>query len=432
MLKIENRVPEGFIALDNSALIYPPTEAAFNANTFRLSIDLSEEIQPDVLKIAFDETLTRCPYAKVKLKKGFFWYYLTPNKKKVIIHPEGSYPAGRFSFKKNNGYLLRVLYSTHRIAIECFHALTDGTGLLEIFKLLLERYFTHLGYLLSFGGELSYAQEPEAWEAHDPFQTLFDPSLPGYPTYSKAYHYKGEAAFDERVKVISAVMKSEELKAVAKRYNLTIGQYLGALYIYSLQELQLTEEKRMKKRRPIRISVPMNLRKIFNLQTIRNFTLFAVVGIETKRGYYSFEEIAHHVRFQMALAQDKKALLAQIRRNVGGERAVALRFVPTIFKNPFFKLLSDYLGDQQYSGVISNLGFVHLPPQVESLVKRMDFHLSPGLLNKVVLAVVGFKDEVVLNFSSFFTNDTQLERIYTERLICDGVKVEISSNRGGT
>lgn len=430
MLKIEKGVPEGFIALDNSALIYPPTEAAFNANTFRISIDLKEEIQPQRLKQALDDVLARCPYIKVTLKKGFYWYYLTPNTKDSIIHPEGSYPAGRFIFKKNNGYLIRVLYSKHRIALECFHALSDGTGVLEILKLLVERYFAPEYPDLSFGGDLRYDEPVQEWEHSDPFQTLFDPKLPGYPSYSKAYHYKGSPSFDERVKVISAKMKSADLKKAANAYQLTIGQYISALFIYALQELQLAQGGKMRKRKPIRLSVPMNLRRIFDVKTMRNFTLFAVVGIETKRGYYSFEEIAHHVRFQMALAQDKKAILSQIRRNVAGERALALRFVPTIFKNPFFKLLSDHLGDQQYSGVISNLGHVNLPGKLEDLVQRMDFHLSPGLLNKVVLSAVGFKDEVILNFSSFFNTDTNLERIYCKRLIHDHVPVEIASNRG--
>ena len=431
MLKIETRVPEGFIALDNSALIYPPTEAAFNANTFRISIDLKEAIEPERLKQAFEDLLKRCPYVNVTMKKGFFWYYLTPNPKDPIIHPEGSYPAGRFLFRENNGYLIRVLHASHRIALECFHALSDGIGVLELLKLLVERYLASGGREVSFQGDLSFDEPAQAWESSDPFQTLYDPRLPGYPSYPRAYHYKGSGSYDERVKVISARMKSSDLKGAAKLHDLTIGQYLGAVFIHSLQELQLKEGRKMRRRKPIRISVPMNLRRLFDLKTMRNFTLFAVVGIEPNRGYYSFEEIAHHVRLQTALAQDKKALLSQIRRNVAGEHALALRFVPTMLKNPFFKLLSDHLGDQQYSGVISNLGHVALPGLLEELVERMDFHLSPGLLNKVVLSVIGYKDEVVLNFSSFFTTDTELERIYCERLIHDHVPVHIASNRGG-
>ncbi len=212
MLKIETRVPEGFIALDNSALIYPPTEAAFNANTFRISINLKEAIEPERLKQAFRDLLKRCPYVNVTMKKGFFWYYLTPNSKDPIIHPEGSYPAGRFRFRENNGYLIRVLHASHRIALECFHALSDGIGALELLKLLVERYLASGGREVSFQGDLSFDEPAQAWESSDPFQTLYDPRLSGYPSYPRAYHYKGSGSYDERVKVISARMKSSDLK----------------------------------------------------------------------------------------------------------------------------------------------------------------------------------------------------------------------------
>ena len=74
MIKLESYSPEGFIALDNSALIYPPTEAKYNANTFRVSVDLAVEVDPAILEIALDDVLKRCSYAKVSLHKGFFWY----------------------------------------------------------------------------------------------------------------------------------------------------------------------------------------------------------------------------------------------------------------------------------------------------------------------------------------------------------------------
>ncbi|NLK05616.1 MAG: hypothetical protein GX315_04565, partial [Spirochaetales bacterium] len=48
-MRVQNSAPEGFIALDNSALIYPPTEAVYNANTFRISLDLVQTIRPEIL-----------------------------------------------------------------------------------------------------------------------------------------------------------------------------------------------------------------------------------------------------------------------------------------------------------------------------------------------------------------------------------------------
>jgi len=50
-------------------------------------------------------------------------------------------------------------------------------------------------------------------------------------------------------------------------------------------------------------------------------------------------------------------------------------------------------------------------------------------MNKVALAVIGFKDKVVINFSSFYNTDTSLERFFCRFLVEDGIPVEVSSNR---
>ena len=429
-IQIQNHAPEGFIALDNSALIYPPTEAVFNANTFRVSLDVRIPIKKEILEQAAHDLLQRCSYAKVTLQSGFFWYYLSPNPKEMVVHPEGSYPSGRFLFKENNGYLFKILYNEHRIALECFHALTDGSGALAYLKLLVQRYYELSGFAsFQFPGGLAYEDRPTKQEFSDPFQHLYDPSLPSYPTISKAYHYKGKGGYDDRVKVISAAIKADSIKRKAKDRNLTIGEYLSAVYLYSLQQLQLQEVAKQSKRKPIRLSVPMNLRRIFGYETMRNFTLFAVIGIEPALGFYSFDEVALEVKLQMTLAQSKKRLLSQIRRNVMGERIPVIRFAPNALKNPLFKLLSDFLGDEQYSGVISNLGYVALPEVLGRDVMRFDFHLAPGLLNKVALAVIGYLDTIVVNFTSFLNTDTELERLFCTFLVEDGVEVEIATNR---
>ncbi len=429
MIRIQNHAPEGFIALDNSALIYPPTEAVYNANTFRVSMDFRFTIKKAVLEQALHDLLHRCSYAKVGLHTGFFWYYLSPNEMPAIVHEEGPYPSGRFTFKENNGYLFKVIYSSHRIGLECFHALTDGAGGMAYLKLLVERYYYHAGIgKPEFADSLEFNARPTKQEFSDPFQHLYDKKLPSYPTINKAFHRKG-GSYDDRVKVISATILTEQIKERAKARKLTIGEYLSSVYLYCLQQLQQIEEPVQYKRKPIRLSVPMNLRKIFGYDTMRNFTLFAIVEIEPSLGFYSFEEIGQEVHTQMVQAQSKKRLLSQIKRNVAGERNPVIRFAPTALKNPLFKLLSDYLGDDQYSGIISNFGYVPFPKELQDTVTRLDFHLSPGLLNKVALAVIGYLDKIIINFTSFYTVDTELEHQFCTFLVEDGIDVEVATNR---
>lgn len=430
MIRVQSYAPEGFIALDNSALIYPPTEARYNANTYRVSMDLKQEIQPQILELALHKTLERCSYAKVSLHKGFFWYYLSPNYKSPVLHEEGSYPSARISFKNNNGYLFKVLYSNHRIALECFHALTDGSGALVYLKMIVSEYCRLADIAdVTFEGSLDFAASPTIQEFSDPFQHFYDKNIPGSPTTGAAYHRKGTGSYDDRVKVISAIVDANALRSRCRERGYTITVYLSSILVMAFQEFQKQEVPQQKKRKPINLSVPMNLRNIFHFDTMRNFTLFAVPGIEPALGEYTFEEILKKIQLDMGLSQDPKRIRSQIKRNVGGERHILMRFAPTAIKNPLFKLLSNSLGDDLYSAVISNLGYVKVPEELESSISRMDFYLCPGQMNKVSLAVVGFKDKVVINFSSFYNTDTSLERFFCRFLVEDGIPVEVSTNR---
>ncbi len=430
MIRAQSYAPEGFIALDNSALIYPPTEARYNTNTFRVSMDLKQVIVPQILELALLKTLERCSYAKVSLHKGFFWYYLSPNHKNPRVYEEGSYPSARIAFKDNNGYLFKVLYGKHRIALDCFHALTDGSGALVYLKMIVSEYCRLADIAdVTFKGALDFDERPKSQEFSDPFQHLYDKNIPGSPSTGAAYHRKGTGEFDDRVKVISAMVDAQTLRNRCKEHGYTITVYLCSVLAMVLQQFQKEEVPKQKKRKPINLSVPMNLRNIFHFETMRNFTLFAVPGIKPALGEYTFEEILRKIHLDMALSQDPKKIRSQIKRNVGGERHILMRFAPTAIKNPLFKLLSNSLGDDLYSAIISNLGYVQIPEELEDSVSRMDFYLCPGLINKVSLAIVGFKDKVVINFSSFFNTDTALEREFCRFLVEDGIPVEVSSNR---
>ena len=61
--------------LDNSAKIFPLSTGKKYSTVFRLSVLLKENIKPDILQEALNETLEKYPPFKVKIKKGFFWHY---------------------------------------------------------------------------------------------------------------------------------------------------------------------------------------------------------------------------------------------------------------------------------------------------------------------------------------------------------------------
>lgn len=74
--------------LDNSAKIFPiDSDKNFSA-VYRMSVLLTEDINPKILKDAVNKTLESFTSFKVCLKRGFFWYYLEENTKEIIIDEE--------------------------------------------------------------------------------------------------------------------------------------------------------------------------------------------------------------------------------------------------------------------------------------------------------------------------------------------------------
>ena len=55
--------------LDNAGKLYPSIASTRRSTVFRLSAKLSEDISPESLQIALENTIERFPYYKVNLKR---------------------------------------------------------------------------------------------------------------------------------------------------------------------------------------------------------------------------------------------------------------------------------------------------------------------------------------------------------------------------
>ena len=420
------------IPLDNSAIIYPPTVARFNTHVFRLSMDLTVEVNPQRLLTALEHVLEQFPYFAVSLHRGFFWYYYLPHHAPLQVYPETASPCGYIDRKRGaNGYQFKVRYAKNRIAVEYFHALTDGTGGLVFLKSLVAEYLKLSGWSVGADEQIKVPGAPvDPEESEDSFRRYYRPLRSVFGAESKAFHLRarGDDLSDD-VQVISARMAVGDLKRVSSQYQVTITEYLVAELIDAMQRIQESTVTRAKRFKPIRVSVPVNIRKVFGSKSLRNFTLFIVVGIDPRLGHFEFEEIVKQVMHQVRSGVNAKSLSMQVARNVMGREHPLIRYAPLVFKNPFMKLLSDSYGDSIYSTVISNIGHVLLPEGMQERVKRLDFHLSPNKTNKVSCGAIGANGSLVFNFSSILANRTDFEREVLTALVEKGIPVEVFTNR---
>lgn len=414
--------------LDNAAKIYPPTEARYNSNVFRVSVTLDKPVDKDILQQAASNLIKRFPYYKVRLRKGLFWYYLENNKKDIIIHEDTTYPCGYMNRSRNNSYLIKIFYYKNRIAVEFFHALTDGTGGLIFLKSLLGEYFRIQMIDFTPDDDIFVPDDlPNDEEAIDAFKMFYNSEIPQQETDSRAFNYRDKIISSDDNLVISGQIQLEDLKKVSKKYNVTITEFLVATYLEVLQTIQEQTIKKRKRFKPIRISVPVNMRKIHGSKTMRNFALFVLIGIDTRLGHYEFEEILKQVHYTMKLEINSKSLSRQITRNVAGEKNVFIRITPLIFKKPFMKILSSIYGDNSYSATLSNLGAVKFPEGIEKHIKRMEFVLPPNKTNRTACAVISIGEYIYINFSRFLIKPN-VEQLFFTSLVKKGIHVKIAGN----
>ena len=408
--------------------MYPSIQSDRISTMFRLSATLTENVDPSVLQLALNRIIDRFPYYRVKLSKGLFWYYLEHNPKTPRVEKDVQYPCGRLSPILNRNFLFRVRYYNRRIAVEFCHALTDGTGAVTFLKSLVYQYLQEAGKnLTDKTGILTIDEEPDEEEFEDSYNRFYKPSLPLPETGEPAFHLKAKLVKKGIYYVVTGIVPLKDIIAKAKEFNISLTVFLTAVYMDSMQEIQNRLVTNPKRKKPISVSVPVNMRNIYPSKTMRNFSLFVVPKIDPRLGDYSFEEILKIVHYSMMTEINEKSISRQLSRNVGGQRNPLVRIIPLFIKRLFFPVLYKRLGENLFSGTISNLGLITVPDEMAQFIERIDFTPGPGPVNKTGCSVTGFKDKLYITFGRL-THEAELERIFFTKLIKMGIHVTIESN----
>ena len=73
--------------LDNAATIFPPTSHGADTGVFRLCCELRQDVDPERLQLALEQTLEDFPHMKSCLRRGVFWYYLEQSGRPLHVVP---------------------------------------------------------------------------------------------------------------------------------------------------------------------------------------------------------------------------------------------------------------------------------------------------------------------------------------------------------
>ena len=426
---MEKKQPLRWVRLDNAAKIYPAARRKNWSNLFRQSVTLTEDVDVQVLQNALDVTVKRFPSIAARLRKGAFWYYLQQVESAPQIREEYSYPLVFMSNEEMRRCAFRVIVHEDRIAVEFFHSLTDGTGAMIFLKSLTAEYLEQK-YGISIpaeAGVLDRRQEPQEEELEDSF-LKYAGNVVASRKDTNAWKMRGVPLPGGVLNLTCFRLPVKETLALAHNQGVSLTVFLSAVMMQALMNLQKEKERSFRKRKGIKLLIPVNLRQLFPSKTLRNFAMYTIPEIDPRLGEYTFAEICKVIQHKMGSEITPKHMSTVIATNVNDERNPLVRLIPLPVKNVVMKAIFDSVGERKSCLTLSNLGLVKVPQAMEPYIRRFDFILGVQAAAPYNCGVVSYGDTVYINFIRN-TRDAELERHFHLVLRNMGVPVTVESNQ---
>lgn len=419
---------ERWYKIDNAGKIFQAVKKPTNSSVFRVSMALHDEINPDLLQNAVDITMKRFPSLAVKLRKGVFWDFLEGNEKSLSVQKEINYPCFPIDSTTNNGYLIRVLYFNCRISVEIFHSLMDGTGALEFLKTLAYQYLCLCGNDVEADVSIMLPDElPSKFETEDSFEKYYQHVKVNRHKEPKAYQIDGTRFERMGNNVIHGVLNAGKLNAVAKQNGATITEYLTAILIHSIYSQSARYEINHE---PVRVAIPVNLRKLFPSKTIRNFFAVVNVGIPISDSC-TFDTIVKEVSLQLKEKTKREYLSAEIAHNIKFQKMLSARFVPLAIKYIAMRYAFKYLGENLKTITLTNLGNVRLPDSMSKYVDQLEIVMYPTEKSPINCGVCSVNNQLTITFSRSILETDIIKCFF--RLLTEHAQVDVNvySNNWG-
>lgn len=408
--------------LDNSAKIFPIAAGKKYSTVFRLSVVLKEKVNENILKKAVIEALNKYQSFKVRMKMGFFWYYFEYNPKDPIIEKEKEYPCKYIDPHTNNDYLFKVTYFDKKINIDIFHSLTDGNSGTTFFKEIIYTYLEML-HPTNFENELRTTRKID-YDTEDSYIKNYDKRAKSNASGKRAYELKGRKIKLGAVSVIHEIINLESLKIESKKYDATITQYLTAVLMYSIYKENYIKNKGKK---PIKICIPVNLKRYFSSKTMTNFfSYITLVAQIEKDKLNTFEKMISFVKKEFKNRLNEEEIIKTMSTNVKIGNNLIVRTIPLFLKKILVRL--SYLEIRKYTTItFSNIGRVGIIGEYKKYIDYFLMLIAPEPVEKIKCSSCTFENNMVFTFTSILGNN-KIEKAFYNFLKERGIQVKIESN----
>lgn len=409
--------------LDNAALMYPLVARGESISIFRVSALLRDPVDPVELQYAVNDIAARFPTICGSVKNGFFWPFIDRPTIPITVKPQTKVP-GRPMKVDSRRSQIRVNYIGNQISVEFFHSATDGTGGIIFLNSLLRRYFQRLGYEIDCTNCFDYRDIPSLEEIRDNFAAVtIKKNPPPCPKPVKSKKLNGTLQRGGKYVTVRGVMSASQLKSVAKQHNATVTEYLGAVQLMALNRLAAVTNS--PENPPIRVLIPVNLRRIYDMETIRNFSSYIFYQYN---GQNDIDEVIDYIRKQTEEQMTDDYFRGMVSFNYNNGNSPLLKIVPLAVKRFVLGCIVSGRGDGVVNcSTLSNLGIVKAPKQFDDLVLRYDFMLGKPAKKTNNFAVATYNDTCVISMTSPFV-ERDCEMYFFRKLAEAGIDIAVESD----
>ena len=208
---------------------------------------------------------------------------------------------------------------------------------------------------------------------------------------------------------------------------MTVTAYLAAVLAEAVRDRQNMEGKSARRQKPVKITIPVNLRKTFGLDTMRNFALAVNIGFDPKLGEYSHEEICRLMHHQLAAEATPQRMAGRVTTNVALQRSMLIRLIPLPFKKICMRIVYALSGENKGCLNLSNMGLLTLPEAMTPYVERFEFVIGVQYSYPNNCSVVSWNGKTYISMIRGI-QESELERLFFSRLVELGIPVEVESD----
>ena len=401
-------------AIDNASILYLSLMRKDHTNTYRFTMTLKEDVCPDTLQMAVDRVYRRFPTVIAGFYPGFFHYLQVPAKTPPQVQPD---PGCLVTMTKEEirSCAYRVYYAGKTVSIEAFHALTDGYGAIASFTTLMAEYLRlkHGVHIPVSNTLVDIEQSPMLNELEDAYLN-YENGRPLHLPSRYAYQLPGGCGVRDAVRISSLHIPTAELLEAAHAHGVSITTLISSVMASSVMEIQQRHTDGTQTK-PVRIMVPVDLRRLFPSQTLRNFILYALPTMEPQDREKPLSELLRSFSRQMHAQTERNQLSSIMSYNVKTQRSRLFRLIPLAVKCAFMRLAYRFFGESNSSVTVTNLGNVHLPEEMEAYVQDMEVILTPRVRSPYNCAIISYNGMLSINISRF-PQETELEEVFFQKL----------------